>query len=86
MKSSIFEYNSQFKPIFQLISASEDGSVVLFDRRNRKVIKRLHFTKGTFPMCVKTFGGVVYVGDKVTESRNGLSNFAHKNVSLTNHS
>ena len=49
----------------QLISASEDGSVALIDRRIRKVLKRLHFTKGTYPMCMKPSGRTLYVGDKV---------------------
>jgi hypothetical protein len=49
----------------QLVSASEDGSVALFDRRNRKVLRRLHFTKGTFPLSTKTVGSTLYVGDKV---------------------
>jgi hypothetical protein len=48
-----------------LISASEDGSVAMTDRRVGKVLKRLHFTKGSFPMCIKPFGNTLYVGDKV---------------------
>ena len=52
-------------PGFQLISASEDGSVAMIDRRMRKVLKRLHFTKGTYPMCMKPMGRTLYVGDKV---------------------
>jgi hypothetical protein len=57
--------NETNSAVFQLISASEDGSVALLDRRNGKVVKRMHFTKGSYPMCLKPFGGALYVGDKV---------------------
>ena len=39
--------------------------MALIDRRIRKVLKRLHFTKGTYPMCMKPSGRTLYVGDKV---------------------
>jgi hypothetical protein len=58
--------------LLQLISASEDGSVALIDRRIRKVLKRLHFTKGTYPMCMKPSGRTLYVGDKVLFVSAGL--------------
>ena len=34
-----------------LISASEDGSVALIDRRAKKVLSRVHLSKG-FPLCM----------------------------------
>ena len=39
-----------------LISASEDGSVALMDRRIKKVLSRIHFTKG-FPLCMDMING-----------------------------
>ena len=39
-----------------LISASEDGSVALMDRRIKKVLSRVHFTKG-FPLCMDMING-----------------------------
>ena len=50
---------------FHMISASEDGTLAMLDRRTRKVIKRLHFD--SFPMCMKLMDeGVncLVVGDK----------------------
>jgi WD40 repeat protein len=50
---------------FHMISASEDGTLAMMDRRTRKVIKRLHFD--SFPMCMKLMDeGVncLVVGDK----------------------
>ena len=39
-----------------LISASEDGSVALIDRRVRKVLSRVHLSKG-FPLCMDMMNG-----------------------------
>ena len=39
-----------------LISASEDGSVVLTDRRARRTLSRLKFTDG-FPLCMDMIDG-----------------------------
>jgi WD40 repeat protein len=48
-----------------MISASEDGTLAMMDRRTRKVVKRLQFD--SFPMCMKLMDeGVncLTVGDK----------------------
>lgn len=47
------------------ITASEDGTVALVDRRNRKVVKRKHFPD-SFPMCMGLMPGCdcLVVGDK----------------------
>ena len=51
-----------------VISASEDGTLAMMDRRNRKVVSRLHFPNGSYPMCMKLMDeGVncLVVGDKI---------------------
>lgn len=50
-----------------IISASEDGTVALMDRRNKKVVKRIHFLNGSYPMCMKLMDhgcNCLVVGDK----------------------
>jgi len=51
-----------------VISASEDGTLAMMDRRNRKVVSRLHFANGSYPMCMKLMDDGVnclVVGDKL---------------------
>jgi len=49
-----------------LISASEDRCLATIDRRNRKLVSKLRFAEGVFPMCVAVMDGdnCLYVGDK----------------------
>lgn len=52
---------------YTIISASEDGTVAWMDRRNRKVISRLFFPSGSYPMCMslmKNGCNCLFVGDK----------------------
>ena len=53
---------------YGVISASEDGTLAMMDRRNRKVVSRLHFANGSYPMCMKLMDDGVnclVVGDKL---------------------
>ncbi len=50
-----------------IISASEDGTIALIDKRNRKVVSRIRFQKESYPMCMKVLDQgcpVLVVGDK----------------------
>lgn len=52
---------------YSVISASEDGTVALMDRRTKKVVKRIHFLNGSYPMCMKLMDhgcNCLVVGDK----------------------
>ena len=52
---------------YTVISASEDGTVAWMDRRTRKVISRLFFASGSYPMCMslmKNGCNCLFVGDK----------------------
>ena len=51
-----------------VISASEDGTLAMMDRRNKKVASRLHFGSGSFPMCMGLLDAgcpCLVVGDKL---------------------
>lgn len=58
---SVAAFNSNY-----VISASEDGTLALMDRRNKRVCKRLHFENGCYPMCMKLMDqtSCLVVGDK----------------------
>ena len=52
---------------YSVISASEDGTVAMMDRRSRKVISRIHFKQGGYPMCMGLMDNgcnCLVVGDK----------------------